>query len=164
MQEIWVRSLGWEVLLEKEMATYSSILPWRIPWREEPGGLQVTESQRVRHFWGTNTYTFFLFLFKSTSISIREGIDNPLQYSCLENPMDGGAWWATVHGVAKSRTWLMRLSSSNISMTSLYVMEARNKLGIVKADYKNKDSSLSILKRKLYSWLLNSHLAQRKSA
>ena len=30
--------------------------------------------------------------------------DNPLQYSCLENPMDGGAWWATVHGVAKSRT------------------------------------------------------------
>ena len=35
-----------------------------------------------------------------------EGNGNPLQYSCLENPMDGGAWWATVHGVAKSRTWL----------------------------------------------------------
>ena len=35
-----------------------------------------------------------------------EGIGNPLQYSCLENPMDRGAWWATVHGVAKSRTWL----------------------------------------------------------
>ena len=35
-----------------------------------------------------------------------EGNDNPLQYSCLENPTDGGAWWATVHGVAKSRTWL----------------------------------------------------------
>ena len=35
-----------------------------------------------------------------------EGNDNPLQYSCLENPMDGGAWWATVHGVAKSRTRL----------------------------------------------------------
>ena len=33
-----------------------------------------------------------------------EGNDNPLQYSCLENPMEGGAWWATVHGVAKSRT------------------------------------------------------------
>ena len=33
-----------------------------------------------------------------------EGNDNPLQYSCLENPMGGGAWWATVHGVAKSRT------------------------------------------------------------
>ena len=35
-----------------------------------------------------------------------EGNGNPLQYSCLENPMDGGAWWATVHGVAKSRTGL----------------------------------------------------------
>ena len=36
--------------------------------------------------------------------SLGEGNDNPLQYSCLENPKDGGAWWATVHGVAKSRT------------------------------------------------------------
>ena len=36
--------------------------------------------------------------------SPREGNGNPLQYSCLENPMDGGAWWATVHGVAKSQT------------------------------------------------------------
>ena len=38
--------------------------------------------------------------------SLGEGNGNPLQYSCLENPMDGGAWWATVHGVAKSRTRL----------------------------------------------------------
>ena len=37
---------------------------------------------------------------------IGEGNGTPLQYSCLENPMDGGAWWAVVHGVAKSRTWL----------------------------------------------------------
>ena len=37
---------------------------------------------------------------------IGEGNGTPLQYSCLENPMDGGAWWAIVHGVAKSRTWL----------------------------------------------------------
>ena len=41
--------------------------------------------------------------------SPREGNGNPLQYSCLENPMDGGAWWATVHGVAKSRTQLSNL-------------------------------------------------------
>ena len=40
-----------------------------------------------------------------------EGNGNPLQYSCLENPMDGGAWWATVHGVAKSRTWLSAFPS-----------------------------------------------------
>ena len=49
MQETWVRSLGREDPLEKEMATYSSILAWRIPWTEEPGGLQSTGSQRVRH-------------------------------------------------------------------------------------------------------------------
>jgi len=36
--------------------------------------------------------------------SLREGNGNPLQYSCLENPMDGGAWWATVHRVTKSQT------------------------------------------------------------
>ena len=49
MQDTWVRSLGWEDPLEKEMAMHSSILAWRIPWREEPGGLQSTGSQRVRH-------------------------------------------------------------------------------------------------------------------
>ena len=41
MQETWVQFLGWEVPLEKEMATYSSILTWRIPWTEDPGGLQL---------------------------------------------------------------------------------------------------------------------------
>ena len=40
VQETWVRSLGWEDPLEKEMATHSSILAWRIPWTEKPGGLQ----------------------------------------------------------------------------------------------------------------------------
>jgi len=49
MRETWVRSLGWEDALEKEMAIHSSILAWRIPWMEEPGGLQSTGSQRVRH-------------------------------------------------------------------------------------------------------------------
>ena len=45
MQEVWVRSLGWEDVLEKEIAPHSSILAWRIPWTEEPGGLQSMESQ-----------------------------------------------------------------------------------------------------------------------
>ena len=49
MQETWVRSLGWEDPLEKEMATHSSILAWRIPWTEEPGGLQSIGLQRVGH-------------------------------------------------------------------------------------------------------------------
>ena len=49
MQETWVRSLGWEDALEEDMATHSSILAWRSPWTEEPGGLQTMGSQRVGH-------------------------------------------------------------------------------------------------------------------
>ena len=49
MQETWVRSLGWEDPLEKGKAAHSSILAWRIPWTEEPGGLQPVGSQRIRH-------------------------------------------------------------------------------------------------------------------
>ena len=49
MQEMWVQSLGQEDALEEERATHSSILAWRTPWTEGPGGLQSTGSQRVRH-------------------------------------------------------------------------------------------------------------------
>ena len=49
MQETWVQSLGQEDLLEKEMATHSHILAWKIPWMEEPGKLQSIGSQRFRH-------------------------------------------------------------------------------------------------------------------
>ena len=48
MQKTWVRSLCWEDPLEEEMRTHSNILAWRIPWTEEPGGLQSMGSQRVR--------------------------------------------------------------------------------------------------------------------
>ena len=54
MQETWGQSLGWEDLLEKEMATHSSILAWKIPWTEEPGRLQSMGSQRVRHDWANS--------------------------------------------------------------------------------------------------------------
>ena len=50
MPETWVQSLGREDTLEREMATHSSILAWRIPWTEEPGGLQSTGSQGVGHY------------------------------------------------------------------------------------------------------------------
>ena len=49
IQETWIRSLGREVPLEKEMATHSSTLAWKIPWMEKPGGLQSMGSQRVGH-------------------------------------------------------------------------------------------------------------------
>ena len=54
VEETRVQSLGWEDPLEKEMATHSSILAWKISWTEEPGGLQPMESQRVGHDWTTN--------------------------------------------------------------------------------------------------------------
>ena len=58
MRETPVGSLGWEDPLEKGMATHSSILAWRIPWTEEPGGLQSMESYRVRHDWGQTLSLF----------------------------------------------------------------------------------------------------------
>ena len=59
---IWVRFLGWEDPLEKGTATHSCILAWRIPWTEEPGGLQSMGSQRVGHDWVTFTLNFHLTL------------------------------------------------------------------------------------------------------
>ena len=59
MQETQVRPLGREDPLEKGMATHSSNLALRIPWTEEPDGLQSVGSQRVRQDWTTNTFTFF---------------------------------------------------------------------------------------------------------
>ena len=58
--ETWVRSLGREDPLEKEMATHSSTLAWKIPWMEEPGKLKPMGSQRVGH----NRATSFMHLFK----------------------------------------------------------------------------------------------------
>ena len=57
MQETWVRSLGWEDPLEKGMVTHSSILAWRIPWTEEPGGLQSMGSQSLTQL---GNFAFFL--------------------------------------------------------------------------------------------------------
>ena len=56
IQETWVRSLGWEDPLEKEMAIHSRTIAWRISWTEEPGGLQSMGSQRVRHNWVTSLH------------------------------------------------------------------------------------------------------------
>ena len=59
MQGPWVQYLGWEDSLEKATATHSSILAWRIPWTEEPGGLQSMGLQRVGHDWGLSlAFTF----------------------------------------------------------------------------------------------------------
>ena len=59
MLETWVRSLGLEDPLEEGMATHSSILAWRSPWTEEPGGPQSMGSQRARHDWGTKSWQLY---------------------------------------------------------------------------------------------------------
>ena len=95
----------------KAVAPHSSTLAWRIPWTEEPRRLQSMRLQRVRHNWATSLSLFTFTHWRRKC--------NPLQYSCLENPRDGGAWWAAVCEVAQSRTWLKRLSSrSSILPTS----------------------------------------------
>ena len=93
------------------MATYASILAWEIPWTEEPGRLVhgVAESDTtfqagISEVKVSACNAGDLGSIPGSGRSPGEGNDNPLQYSCLENPMDGGAWQATPHGVAKTRT------------------------------------------------------------
>ena len=91
------------------MATHSSILAWRFMWMEEPGGL-LSILAAVQNWTLLNQL--------SMQACIGEGNDNPLQYSCLENTRDGGAWWAAIYGVAQSWTRLKQLSSSS----SMYIV------------------------------------------
>ena len=80
------------------MAPHSSTLAWKIPLMEEPVGYSPWGLQES----GTTERLHFHF----SHSCIGEGNGNPLQCSCLENPRDGGAWWAAVYGVAQSRTRL----------------------------------------------------------
>ena len=94
--------LGFEIsqleFPEKAMATHSSILAWKIHgWSSlvgcSPWGYEELDTTERLHF-------------HSSLSCIGEGNGNPLECSCLENPRDGGAWWASVYGVAQSRTRL----------------------------------------------------------
>ena len=85
MQKVRFQSLGWEDTIEEKMATCSSLLAWKIPWTEEPMQENLGSIPGLGRLPGG-------------------GHDNPLQYSCLENSMDRGIWWATVHRVTKSWT------------------------------------------------------------
>ena len=88
---------------EKALAPHSSTLAWRIPWMEEPG--------RLQSMWSLRDWTTSLSLFTFMHWR-RQCQPTPV---CLENPRDGGAWWAAVSAVAQSWTRLKRLSSSSSS-------------------------------------------------
>ena len=100
------------------MATTPELLPGESQGRRSlvccsPWGREESDTTERLHF--------------HVSLScIGEGNGNPLQGSCLENPRDGGAWWAAVSGIAQSRTRLKRLSSSSSSMTSFSIDIAEN--------------------------------------
>ena len=135
MQEMSVWSLVWEDHLEKEMATHSSIFAREIPWIEQLDGRQSMGSQKSWTRWHDlatkqhGVLTQGALVVKNPPSNAEDvgdagsipglgrffspgkGNGNPLQYSCLENPVDRGAWRATVHGAAKSRTWLKQFST-----------------------------------------------------
>ena len=95
-------------------------------WTGRPGVLRFMGSQRVGQDWVTKlNWTDAGDARDIGSIpglgrSPGEGNSNPLQYSCLENPMNRGAWWATVHGVAKSRTWLSEHTAHKSSIHHIW--------------------------------------------
>ena len=87
------------------MAPHSSTLAWKIPWMEEPDGLQSMGSRRVRHDWATSLSLFTFMHWR------RKWQPTPV---FLPGESQGrGAWWAAVYGVAQSWTQLIRLSSSS---------------------------------------------------
>ena len=103
-----------ETTICTSMATNSGTLAWKISWTEEPGGCSSWGHKE----WGMTERLHFHF-----SVScIGEGNGNPLQWSCLENPRDEGAWWADVCGVAQSWTRLKWLNSSSNICTSVNIL------------------------------------------
>ena len=84
------------LLSEKAMAPHSSTLAWTIPWMEEPRRLQSMGSIRVGHDRATSLSLFTFMHWRRKW--------QPTPVSCLENPRDGGAWWAAIYRVAQSRT------------------------------------------------------------
>ena len=95
--------------MEKAMAFHSSTLAWKIPWTEEAGRLQSMGLLRVKTRQSNFTFTHWR---------------RKWQCSCLEIPRDWGARWAAVYGVAQSRTWLKRLSTSNVITDKIVFMPA----------------------------------------
>ena len=120
---MWVLSLGWEDPLEEGMATHSSVLAWKIPWSEEPGGIQSIGSQRAGHDWSELGFPCG-WAGKESACNVGdlgsiaglrrspgEGKGYPLQYCDLKNSID-----CIIHGVTKSWT---RLSGFHTSHTLL---------------------------------------------
>ena len=111
-----------------------TLVTWRRQWHPTPvllpgksHGRRSLKGCSSWGRWGSDTTERLLFHFSLSCIG--EGNGNPLHCSCLENPRDGRAWWATVYGVAQSRTWLKRLSSST-STTNIITLRSKDLIQI----------------------------------
>ena len=120
MWETRVQSLGWEDLLEKEMATHSSILAWKIPWMEEPGGLQSMGLQRVGHNWAVSLSLFTCMHWR------RKWQPTPV---FLPGESQGrGAWWTAVYGVAQSQTRLKLQQEQDVYTFQSSILTFKNEV------------------------------------
>ena len=105
------------------MATQSNTLAWKIQWMEEPGRLQSMGSRWVGHDWVIH--------FHFSLSCIGEGNGNPLLNSCLENPRDGGAWWAAIYGVVRvGHDWSDLPAAAAASQLSYYGQESLRRNGV----------------------------------
>ena len=125
MQETWVQSLGWEDLLEKEIETSSSILPWEIPWTEEPGELQSLGYSP----WGKESAMTSQMsthackpLFNILSVFYKDGCFKDQSCSTPSNPLDCSLPGSSVHGIFKARVlvWVAIAFSLNLSSYCFY--------------------------------------------
>ena len=111
MRETWVRSLGQEDPLEKEMAIHSSILAWRIPWMEKPSRLQSTGLQRVGHNWATSSY-----LCPLPPVSLILNLTSP---PAIKHQPAAGGWHLPLFVSLERRSWLLSHSLKDKGKLSL---------------------------------------------
>ena len=108
MQETWVRSLGLEDPLKKEMAIHFSILAWKMSWAQEPGGLQSMGSQRVCHDCATNTYLLIITQDAVCRMGLREVKVEEGRPLMLAQSRDGISWSEDVDNSGDEKTRQLR--------------------------------------------------------
>ena len=162
----WLNSVS----LERAMAPHSSTLAWKIPWTEEPGGQQSMGSLRVGHDWSDLAAAAAVFhcgfpgslVGKESACSERdpgstpglgrspgEWNGKPLKYSCLENSMDRGAWWASVHGITRvGHYWSDLAAAAN----NASVKKKKNNTGRIMAAWSSLSSKQQLWFRKNPFW------------
>ena len=147
--------------LEEEMETHSSVLAWKIPGMVEPCGLPSMGLHRVRHDWSYLAAVdlrvmsrVLSVLCRQTSIFPRGEHGDLLQHSCLENLMDRGAWWATVHRVENSQKQLSSHACylSKVFLSKLFSYHHMPQLYAVSTPWFSNHLVSSLFSKDVFSW------------